>query len=51
MLVAALIVVLTILMAGYLPVPAHSDFWTYYPGDGASAVLLVLLVLLLIGRP
>lgn len=51
MLVAALVTVIIILAVGYLPVPAHSDFWRYYPGKGASAALLVLLILLLLGRP
>lgn len=53
MLIAAMFVAVLILLAGYSPVPAHSEFWRYYPsvGEGASAVLLVVLILLLLGRP
>jgi multisubunit Na+/H+ antiporter MnhB subunit len=53
MLVLAMVVALLVLLLGYLPVPAHSDFWRYYPsgGAGASAVLLILLILLVLGRP
>jgi multisubunit Na+/H+ antiporter MnhB subunit len=53
MLVLAMVVALLVLLMGYLPVPAHSDFWRYYPsgGAGASAVLLILLILLVLGRP
>jgi Protein of unknown function (DUF3309) len=52
MLITALLVALTILLAGYLPVPAYSEFWRYYPSGaaGANAVLLVLLILLLLSR-
>jgi hypothetical protein len=53
MLITGLLIALVILLAGYLPVPPHSEFWRYYPsgGAGASAILLILLVLLLLGRP
>jgi multisubunit Na+/H+ antiporter MnhB subunit len=53
MLVLAMVVAILVLLMGYLPVPAHSDFWRYYPsgGAGASAVLLILLILLVLGRP
>jgi hypothetical protein len=53
MLITCLVVALAVLLVGYLPVPAHSEFWRYYPsgGAGASAVLLILLILLVLGRP
>jgi hypothetical protein len=53
MLTTVLLVALAILVVGYLPVPAHSEFWNYYPSGaaGANAVLLILLILLALGRP
>jgi uncharacterized protein DUF3309 len=51
MIFAALLIVLAIVLAGYLPVPPQSDFWSYYPSGGANAALLILLILLLLGRP
>lgn len=51
MLVAAMLVALLILVLGYSPVPAHSEFWRYYPAGGAAAgaILLIVLILLLLG--
>jgi hypothetical protein len=46
-----LLVVVLLMLLGAIPTWPHSRGWGYYPSGGLGLVLLILLVLLLTGRP
>ncbi len=50
MLLAILVVVLILALAGSVPAWPYSRQWGYYPSGGVGLVLLVLLILFLMGR-
>jgi hypothetical protein len=45
------IVLVVLLLLGALPAWPYSSGWGYYPSGGLAILLLILLVLLLRGRP
>jgi hypothetical protein len=49
MLLAILVVVLILALAGSVPAWPYSRDWGYYPSGGVGLVLLVLLILFLMG--
>jgi hypothetical protein len=48
--VAILIILLVLALAGSVPAWPYSSGWGYYPSGGLGLVLLIVLVLLLLGR-
>lgn len=50
MLLAIVVVVLILALAGSVPAWPYSRDWGYYPSGGVGLVLLVLLILFLMGR-
>lgn len=45
-----LLIILILLLVGVIPSWPHSKNWGYGPSGGLTAVIIVLLVLLLMGR-
>ena len=46
-----LLVILVLLLIGALPNWGYSRGWGYYPSGGIGIILLILLILVLTGRP
>ena len=45
-----LLVILSLLLLGALPLWPYSTGWGYYPSGGVGLVVLILVILLLTGR-
>ncbi len=46
-----LLVILILLLIGALPTWPYSSGWGYYPSGGFGLIVLILIVLVLAGRP
>jgi hypothetical protein len=51
MLLTILLVILLLSLIGSLPTWPYSTGWGYYPSGGIGLVLLVVVLVLLLGRP
>ena len=51
MLLTILLVILLLGLIGSLPTWPYSSSWGYYPSGGIGLVLLVVVLVLLLGRP
>jgi hypothetical protein len=51
MLLTILLVILLLGLIGSLPAWPYSSGWGYYPSGGIGLVLLVVVLVLLLGRP
>ena len=45
-----LLIIMTLLLVGALPLWPYSSSWGYYPGGGLGLVLVIVLILVLMGR-